>query len=102
MPRRRADYAPVLAAARGIETRLGAAITRGMVRARNRVGLTRLADALSRRDVNAAMRVIDGADIADALAPAGAILRDAVTKGGKLGGEAVNRTIKGARRWRKS
>jgi hypothetical protein len=74
-------------AADRIQGRVAAAVVRGFEAARARVDLGALVGALSRRDALMANKIVRRADLEDALAPAGAILHDAMQRGGAIGAE---------------
>jgi hypothetical protein len=77
------------AAADTIEPRMTRAFERAMVRARDRVSINDLALTLQAQDARGALALIDRAGLADALSPAGTIVRDTVLRGGRIGAAAL-------------
>ena len=91
MPRPRSDFAAVHGAARGIEPRLARAVQRALVKLREAIPLEALAAAIAAKDGRRALALIPKSTVSDALMPAGAIVRDTVIRGGRVGAEVVNR-----------
>ena len=89
--RPRADYADMHAAADRLEPRLARAFARAVERIRAGVSINDLAMAIAAKDAKRAQAIVSRAAIKDALGPAGAIVSDAVLKGGRVGAGAVNR-----------
>ena len=91
MPRPRSDFAAVHGAARGIEPRLARAVQRALVKLREGIPLEALASAIAAKDGRRALALIPKGAVSDALMPAGAIVRDTVIRGGRVGADVVNR-----------
>lgn len=86
---------PVHAAADKIEPRMRKAFVRAAEKMRAGVSINDLALAIAAKDTKRALALLGGVE--EALAPAATIVRDAFTRGGKLGADAVNTALGGRR-----
>jgi hypothetical protein len=87
----RVDWKAIHGEAPGFERRLTRALRRSVAKMRQRAPVDDLAAAIADRDVRRALAVISRIAAEDALAPAGAILRDAFDRGGRVGASQVPR-----------
>lgn len=95
MARTAAEFRDVHGAAARFEPRLSRAFLKAAAKVRGRVSINALAIAIAAKDVKVALALLPKADLEDALSPAGAIVRDATLKGGRLGAERLNKVREG-------
>lgn len=81
--------ARLIQAADRTEARVSRTLGPAFEKMRAKIPLEALEKALARGDARIAGQLIDRMDFADPLQPAGEILKDAVTRGGKIGAEDV-------------
>ena len=91
MPRPRSDFAAVHGEASRIEPDLARAVQKALARVRDGLSINELAMALAAKDARRALALVPKVTVADALSPAGTIVRDTVLRGGRLGADVVNK-----------